>query len=42
MAVRFGKHWGIVVGRNKNERVVLWEDDSFERFSHEEFNNLFG
>jgi hypothetical protein len=42
MAVRRDKVWGITVGINKNERVVLWEDNTMERFSHAEFAKLFG
>lgn len=42
MAVQLDTRWGITVGTNKNERVVLWEDDTFERFSHADFAKLFG
>lgn len=37
MAVQLNDRSGIVCGQNKNERVILWDDDTFERFSHAEF-----
>lgn len=41
MTVRNGKLSGIVCGRNINERVILWDDDTFERVSHAEFERRF-
>lgn len=41
MSVKLDNRTGIVVGANKNERVILWEDDTFERFSHAEFARTF-
>lgn len=32
---------GFVCGANKNERVILWDDDTFERVSHAEFSARF-
>lgn len=41
MTVRKGKMNGIVCGRNIKERVILWDDDTFERISHAEFERRF-
>lgn len=45
MTVRNGKLSGIVCGRGvskgKEYRVILWDDDTFERMSQEEFTRRF-
>lgn len=45
MTVRNGKITGIVCGRGTAKgveyRVILWDDDTFERMSQEEFTRRF-
>ncbi len=45
MTVRNGKLSGIVCGRGtlkgEDYRVILWDDDTFERVSQDEFNRRF-